>query len=70
VVVVVLADCQTSFLPTLVQIKGDCFVPESAPTFEHFCPALDADASENDKPKNNNVVRLTLNKRLVFIAPP
>ena len=69
-IVVVVTAFHTSFLPTFVQTKGDCFVLESAPTLEHFCPALDADTSENDKPKNNNVVRLTVNKRFAFTASP
>jgi len=69
-IVVVATTFHTSFLPTFVQTKGDCFVSESAPTLEHFCPALDADTPENDKPKNNNVVRLTANKRFAFIALP
>ena len=61
-------DFQTSFFPTLAQINGAFFVPESNPTFEHFWPALAAETEENGKPTNSNkALKVTVTKNFVFI---
>ena len=62
-------DFQTSFPRTLEQTNGAFFVPESSPTFLHFCPALAAETEEDGKPRNNNeALRPMVNKHLVRIA--
>ena len=61
---------QTNFPATLVQTSGAFFVPESAPAFEHFCPAFAAESDVTGRAKNidiNPTARADLN--FVFIPP-